>query len=103
MCCFKVNIPSRLARFQAFAANLPADVRDTVVSMHGTPKSENAFSIARTGPDLNIRTNGRVYGHGFYCADGIGTPRGYVLLGPCRLPVASFPHSPFLALPPPHR
>jgi hypothetical protein len=86
MHCCQVDIPSRLARFQAFAANLPADVRGTVVCMHGTPKSENAFSIARTGPDLNIRTNGRAYGHGFYCADGIGTPRGYVLLGPLPPP-----------------
>jgi hypothetical protein len=78
MFVLQVNVPSRQARFQAFAATLPFDVRGYIACMHGTPKSGNAFSIARNGPDFSIVTNGRVYGQGFYCADSFRTPRSYV-------------------------
>jgi hypothetical protein len=72
-------VPSRQARFQAYAASLPAAVQGNITCMHGTPTSDNAFSIARNGPNLNILTNGRVWGQGFYCADGLSTPRAYVI------------------------
>lgn len=87
----KVNVASRLNRFNLYTQALPSTHSQIEHSFHGTASAASADAIARKGPDLTKagQSNGTALGSGFYTTQNANTAFSYCKGGSiCLLRVA---------------
>lgn len=87
----KVNVASRVSRFNQYTQALAPEHRQIEHSYHGTQGAASADAIARSGPDLTKagQSNGTALGSGFYTTQNVNTAFSYCKGGSiCVLRVA---------------